>query len=416
MSKRVVVTGFGVITPFGCGAEAIKENAFQGIHGFKPISSFDTSTAVAKRGGEAPVSPRSYRAFARYCTEQALAMAGLDVQRDAQLLRQAAVAVGNLGEGAILREFYAQFQPVPEMSPADSAGAAAAAEARRTAFATADGETLPIHDANPFAHAEAIAEHIGSEGPQLAFTNACIASANAIGYGFDQIRKGRTDCALVGGLNVLHPQVFFNFDSSRAMADDVVRPFSQGRTGLLIGDGAAILVLESLESAQRRGATVLAEMLGWGISSDGFHVSQPEPNGNGLARSMRMALRKAGCAIEEIDYINAHGTGTPLNDRSETKAYKQVFGDYANNVPISSTKSMTGHMLEATGGVEAVISILALLEQTIPPTANYAGPEEELDLDYVVEGARRKPLRTVMSNSSAFGGNNCTLLFRREEA
>ncbi|MCD1259617.1 beta-ketoacyl-[acyl-carrier-protein] synthase family protein [Paenibacillus athensensis] len=415
MSKRVVVTGFGVITPFGYGPEVIKENAFQGIHGFKPISSFDTSTAVAKRGGEAPVSPRSYRSFAKYCTEQALAMAGLDVTRDAEVLRQAAVAVGNLGEGAILREFYEQFQPVLQTSPADGTAAAEATASRKT-FATADGEMLPIHDANPFAHAEAIAEYIGSEGPQLAFTNACIASANAIGYGFDQISKGRVDCALVGGLNVLHPQVFFNFDSSRAMADDVVRPFSEGRTGLLIGDGAAILVLESLESAERRGATVLAEMLGWGVSSDGFHVSQPEPNGNGLARSMRMALRKSGCAIEEIDYINAHGTGTPLNDRSETKAYKQVFGDHASVVPISSTKSVTGHMLEATGGVEAVISILALLEQTIPPTANYLGPEDELDLDYVVDGARRQRLRTVMSNSSAFGGNNCTLLFRREEA
>ena len=174
-----------------------------------------------------------------------------------------------------------------------------------------------------------------------------------------------------------------------------------------------MLVLENAASCLARGVTPVAEIVGWGLSSDGFHVSQPTPDGRGLAHAMQRALKKAHVLPQEVDYINAHGTGTPLNDISETRAIKRVFGNLTHIPPVSSTKSTTGHMLEATGAVEAVVSLLALSDQRIPPTANYLGPDDGLDLDYVIDGPRQQHLDVVMSNSSAFGGNNCSIIFRR---
>ncbi|EGL18384.1 MULTISPECIES: beta-ketoacyl-[acyl-carrier-protein] synthase family protein [unclassified Paenibacillus] len=405
MDKRVVITGYGVVTPFGLGEDPILDKVFEGKHCFRPLQSIDTSRSYTKVGGEAPVEERSYKFFTEYCTERALVMAGLDPVNHRSSLEKAAVAVGNLGDGTHLLNYYEQFSPDWEAEEFAN---------RKSEFMRSEGDRpVSIHDSNPYEQAAAVAGIIGSTGERLAFTNACVASANAIGYGFDQVRKGRTPVAAAGGINVLYPIVFYNFDSGRAMAEEVVRPFSKHRSGLLIGDGAAILVLEELEHALSRGAEPLAEMIGWGLSSDGFHITQPDPEGDGLARSMKTALRQANCRPEEVDYINAHGTGTPLNDSSETNALKQVFGEYARKIPVSSTKSTTGHMLEATGAVEAIISVLALTHGRIPPTANFVETDEGLDLDYVTEGSRQKSLDVVMSNSRAFGGNNCTLLFRR---
>ena len=408
--QRVVCSGFGILTPFGEGSEPVRNNVFEGKHGFSDIDFFDTSRSVAKRGAQNRTQRRNYRSYIHSTTLAAMKMAGLDYFQDRQLLKQAAIGVGNLGDGNAFESYYGQFfapknsenfEPVPQQT------------AQTQFMLDADREYISIHDSNPFEHANTVAQLIGSERDPLAFINACVSSANAIGYGYDQIRKGRSSCAFVGGVNVLYPLVFYYFDSSRAMAEEVVRPFSRDRSGLLIGDGASMLVLESLESCLNRGATPLVEVLGWGISSDGYHVSQPTPDGRGLACAMEMALRKANLKPQDIDYINAHGTGTPLNDISETRAIKRVFKDSAKNTPISSTKSTTGHMLEATGGVEAVFCIMALQEQIIPPTANYIGPEEELDLDYVTDGPRPASLDIVMSNSSAFGGNNTSLIFKR---
>lgn len=402
MDRSVVVTGFGVVTPFGRGAGPIRSYIFEGRHGFKEITSFSTELSYAKRGGESNEAIRTFRAFSEYCMDEALGMAGLCRKNDRDILEKAVVAVGNVGEGGRLQQFYsACYGKKTKGMDADELNA------EDRAF---------IHERHPFQAAEHAAAYIGSHASRIAFSNACVASANAIGYGFDQIRKGRADCAVVGGIQILNPFVFYNFDSSRAMSDDVVRPFSKNRNGLLISDGAAFLILESQKQACLRQAKPIAELLGWGISSDGFHVSQPEPQGSGLARAMRSALHKAGLSPESIDYINAHGTGTPLNDRSETRAIKQVFGADACRIPVSSTKSTTGHMLEATGAVEAVISIIALMDQRIPPTANYGEADPELDLDYVTEGPRSARLHLVMSNSSAFGGNNCSLIFGRGDA
>lgn len=398
MDRKVVITGYGVISPFGYGEKPILENVFKGLHGFKKIASFDTSKSHTQQGAEAPLEQRNYRHFGRYCTDAALKMAHLDRVKDAHLLRNAYVAVGNLGDGSIAKGYYARKLGYNEWN-ADPI----------------ESQNLSTEDRNPFMQAQYVADDIGSSNPAIAFTNACVASANAIGYGYDQIRMGRTETALVGGINVLIPMAFYNFDSGRAMSTSIVRPFSKGREGLLIGDGAAILVLESEEQALKRGASIIAELAGWGISSDGFHVTQPHPEGDGLARAMNIALKKSGYSVEQIDYINAHGTGTPLNDKCETAALRQVLGNKTYDIPVSSTKSTTGHMLEATGAVEAVISLLALKEQCIPPTANYIEPDENMDLDYVTEGPRKAHLSTVMSNSSAFGGNNCTLIFHKGE-
>jgi 3-oxoacyl-[acyl-carrier-protein] synthase II len=398
---RVVVTGFGVITPFGYGIESCKEAIFSGNHNFREVKRFNTENSFAKLGAEAPqeVQP-TYRNFGKYCVDEALDMAGLKKEKDCDVLERTWVAVGNLGDGMILQDFYQQYYGSSEES-----------ESVKVTYQVRD-EPVTIHDRNPVQHAEHVAEYIGSSAPRVAFTNACIASSNAIAYGCNQIRKGRCQTVLAGGLNVLHPLVYYNFDSSRAMAEDVVRPFSSKRSGLLIGDGAGMLVLESLEHARARGAEPLVEIIGCGISSDGFHVTQPHPSGNGLVRAMRSALKQAGCKPADIDYINAHGTGTPLNDKSETKGVLQVFGDYADQVPISSTKSMTGHMLEATGVVEMIISIMSLMEQRIPPTANLLNRDPELPLDYVFEGARNAKLKRIMTNSAAFGGNNCSIILQ----
>ncbi len=397
MDRTVVITGYGVVTPFGRGTASFASTIFAGKHQFRAIQGFDVSHTYAKRGAEADIAGKSYESFAKQCTDDALLMAGLDkrISSDQDKLRKAAVAVGNLGDGIRAEEFY-----------------------RARFMSDKHNGTKPtgIAERNPFAQADLVAAYIGSEARRLAFTNACVASANAIGYGFDLIRSGRADLVLAGGINVLHPLVYYNFDSSRAMADDVVRPFSAERTGLLIGDGAAMLVMESEAHARARSAMPIAELCGWGISADGYHITRPEPNGEGLVRSMRMALKQASCAVEEIDYVNAHGTGTPLNDIAETRAMKKMFGEHAYHIPVSSTKSTTGHMLEATGAVEAVISLYAMERGMMPPTANYVGPDEELDLDYVTEGPRSKALHTVLSNSCAFGGNNCSLLFRRRDA
>jgi len=404
VNTRVVCSGFGVITPHGEGVTAVRENVFKGHHGFSPITRFDTTNSYAKNGGEAPLSTCTYRNFTQLCVDNALKMSGLDRDRDAEYLRRSAVAVGNLGEGQAFFPWYNQFfNPNCEAIPPEFA----------TTVFQDKKNCIDIHDRNPFAHANAVARMIGAQTNPVAFTNACVASANAIGYGYDQIRLGRNQCAFVGGVNVLHPLVFYNFDSSRAMATDVVRPFSRGRSGLLIGDGAAILILESLDSCLKRKAEPIAEILGWGLSSDGYHVSQPTPDGRGLAQAMDNAMRKAHCKPSDINYINAHGTGTPLNDASETLALKRSLGEVAAEIPVSSTKSTTGHMLEATGSVEAVFCLLALLDQKIPPTANYLGIDGELDLDYVTEGSREAPLDIVMSNSCAFGGNNCSIIFQR---
>jgi 3-oxoacyl-[acyl-carrier-protein] synthase II len=267
-----------------------------------------------------------------------------------------------------------------------------------------------------------IAIRFGARGPNMAIATACASGNNAIGEALDVIRRGSADVMIAGaseaalvpvamaGMNVMTALSTRNEDPQTAS-----RPFDQERDGFLMGEGAGVLILETLEHAQARGANILAEVTGYGTTDDAHHISAPAENGAGAAISMKLALEDAGLTINDIGYINAHGTSTPLNDKSETAAIKTVFGEQAYHIPVSSTKSMTGHLLGASGAVEATFCIMAIRDQILPPTINYHTPDPECDLDYVPNEARKASPKHVMSNSFGFGGHNATLVFTRFE-
>jgi len=265
-----------------------------------------------------------------------------------------------------------------------------------------------------------IAIYLGVRGPNLAVVTACATGTNAIGEGAEIIRRGQADVILAGGSEAgILPITLAGFGVMNALStrnDDpqrASRPFDLQRDGFVVGEGAAVLVLEALEFAQARNAPILAEVVGYGASCDAYHVSAPAEDGAGAALCIRMALRQAGLEIGQIDYINAHGTSTALNDASETNAIKSVFAERAYHIPISSTKSMTGHLLGAAGAIEAAICVKALQNGIIPPTINYEFPDPDCDLDYVPNSARRVELNTAMSNSFGFGGHNTALILQR---
>lgn len=263
----------------------------------------------------------------------------------------------------------------------------------------------------------------GAQGPNISTTTACAAGSHAIGEAFRKIAYGIADAMICGGVeSVVTPLTVASFGSMKALStrnDDpqrASRPFEKDRDGFIIGEGSGILIIEDLQSALDRGAKIYAEIVGYGANSDAYHMTAPGPEGKGAARCMQMALDDAGISYKDIDYINAHGTSTPLNDLSETRAIKTVFKERSRNIPVSSTKSMTGHLLGGGGGVEAVFSILSIVEGIAPPTINYVTPDPECDLDYVPNEARRVQIRTAMSNSFGFGGTNAVLIFKRFEA
>jgi 3-oxoacyl-[acyl-carrier-protein] synthase II len=267
-----------------------------------------------------------------------------------------------------------------------------------------------------------VAIHFGLRGPNMAVVTACATGTNAIGEAAEVIRRGQADAVLAGGaeasvvpiaiagLTVMTALSTRNSEPQRAS-----RPFDRERDGFVMGEGAAVLVLESLEHAQQRGARILAEVSGYGSTNDAYHISAPAENGAGAARCMDIALQHASLQPEQIDYINAHGTSTPLNDKSETAAIKTVFGERAYSVPVSSTKSMTGHLLGASGALEALVCVQAINESVLPPTINYENPDPLCDLDYVPNKARQAQVRHAMSNSFGFGGHNATIIISRFE-
>jgi 3-oxoacyl-[acyl-carrier-protein] synthase II len=267
-----------------------------------------------------------------------------------------------------------------------------------------------------------LAIRFGARGPNMALATACASGNNAIGEALEMIRRGAADVMIAGaseaalvpvamaGMNVMTALSTRNDDPQTAS-----RPFDKDRDGFLMGEGAGMLILESLEHAQARGAAILGEVTGYGTTDDAHHISAPAENGAGAAMSMKVALENANLETRDIDYINAHGTSTPLNDKSETAAIKTVFGEQAYSIPVSSTKSMTGHLLGASGAIEAVFCLLAIRDEILPPTINYRTPDPECDLDYVPNEARKASPRHVMSNSFGFGGHNATLIFSRFE-
>ena len=267
-----------------------------------------------------------------------------------------------------------------------------------------------------------VAINFGLRGPNLAVVSACASGTNALGEAAEIIRRGQADIILAGGSEAaIIPIAMAGLGVMNALSqhneapEQASRPFDLERDGFVMGEGAAILALEALDHAQARGADILAEVRGYGTTNDAYHISAPAENGAGAAICMQLALQNAGLGIEDIQYINAHGTSTPLNDKSETAAIKSVFGDLAYQVPISSTKSMTGHLLGAAGAMEAVISVKVLQESILPPTINYEHPDPECDLDYIPNHYRKAPVEHIMSNSFGFGGHNATIIISQPE-
>jgi 3-oxoacyl-[acyl-carrier-protein] synthase II len=263
---------------------------------------------------------------------------------------------------------------------------------------------------------------IGAKGINNCSVTACASGSNSIGEAFRAIQNGYADVIVSGGTeSAITEMTIAGFSNMTALSNNpdpkkACRPFDKNRDGFVLGEGCGILILEELEHAKKRGARIYAEIAGYGATGDAYHITAPAPDGEGAQRAMKEALQDAGVAPEQVDYINAHGTSTPYNDLFETNAIKAVFKDHAYQLAVSSTKSMTGHLLGGAGGVEAVFSVLAIKDRIMPPTINYETPDENLDLDYVPNEAREKDLRVVLSNSLGFGGHNATLLFKKYEA
>ncbi|GFN30746.1 3-oxoacyl-[acyl-carrier-protein] synthase 2 [Paenibacillus curdlanolyticus] len=386
MSARVVVTGIGMMTPAGFGEETVKQTILAGVHQFRDITRFDGSkfrSAIAAQS----TFEGTLLDLGRRCMEDAIRSAGLSEIG----LAEASLVLGIQGDYDALSRYWK-------------------AKMEQEMYDSRIVEFMPSY------HLEALSNHYGiaKRGSKMVLNNACIASSNAIGIAFELIKQKRTDRVICGGYSLVTEEMFAKFASGRAFATDGrIRSFSRNRTGMLLGDGGAVLVLESYESAKRRQAPIYAEVAGWGLACDAFHVSQPHPEGAGVRRAIEKALRTSSIDKEQIQYINAHGTETPYNDKSETCGIKQAFGDTAYRIPVSSTKTMTGHILEGTGVVEAAISIVAMNEGVIPPTVGYEEPDPQCDLDYVPNVPRQQQIDTVMSINASFGGNNTAIILRK---
>ena len=412
MNKRVVVTGLGCISPLGNDVPTSWQNLVGKKSGVDLITHYDTSDYVCKIAAEVKgfngVELFGAREARRMdlCTQFALAAAQQAVQDAALEInddnRDRIGAVIGTAIGGI-QTLSDQFDNFTKRGPS-----------RVSPF------LVPMM--LPDTPGGKVAINMGIRGINFAVVTACATGTNAIGEANEVIRRGQTDVMLAGGceaaivplamagLSKMGAMSTYSGDPSRAS-----RPFNLDRTGFVMGEGAAVLVLESLEYAQSRGARILAELTSYGSTNDAFHISAPAENGLGAALCMRMALDKANLEPINIDYINAHGTGTPLNDKSETAAIKTVFDDYAYEVPISSTKSMTGHLLGAAGAVEAMFAIKVIQESILPPTINYEVPDPECDLDYIPNEPRSKEVKHVMSNSFGFGGHNATVILSKFE-
>ncbi|MER3400167.1 MAG: beta-ketoacyl-[acyl-carrier-protein] synthase II [Thermoflexus sp.] len=407
---RVVVTGMGAITPLGNDVETFWQNVVAGRSGVGPITLFDASALKTRIAAEVKgFDPEAwfgrkearrmdrYAQFALAATQQALQDARLDPGHVDRERVGVILGTGIGGIGALVQGVETLMTRGPD---------------RISPF------MVPMMLADTAPGLIAIA--YGFRGPNMAVITACASGTNAIGEAMHLIRRGDADVVIAGGaeaailpISVAAFNVMGAISTRNEEPERASRPFDRTRDGFVMGEGAGILVLERLEHAQARGARIYAEVVGYGASADAYHITAPLENGEGAALAMRRALADAGLSPREVDYINAHGTGTPLNDKSETQAIKAVFGEAAYDVPISSTKSMIGHLLGAAGAVEAIVCIRAITDGVIPPTINYEHPDPECDLDYVPNTARRRPVRVAMSNSFGFGGHNACVIFRR---
>ena len=406
----MVVTGVGLVIPAGIGTETAWKNICEGRSGIGPLTRFDPNGFETKIAGEVKgFNPEAYiekkeikkmDLFVQYAlaaTREALEDSQLKITPE-NCDRTGVIVGTGLGGLPTLEKYH---QILLEKGPS-----------RISPF------FIPMLIAN-LASGQ-IAIHFGAKGPNTCVVTACATGAHCIGDAFRAIVYGDAEAIIAGGTEAnISPLSIAGFNAMKALStrneepEKACRPFEKNRDGFVVAEGAGILILEELEFALKRGAKIYGELIGYGYTGDAYHITAPSPEGEGAARCMRMAIKDAGLRPEDIDYINAHGTSTPLNDLTETQAIKTVFGEHAKKVAISATKSMTGHLLGAAGSTEAIFTLLAIRDGIIPPTINYDVPDPECDLDYVPNVARRQPLTVVMSNAFGFGGTNATLVLRK---
>jgi 3-oxoacyl-[acyl-carrier-protein] synthase II len=413
LNRRVVITGIGLICGSGKTKEEVWTNLLAGRSSIGPITRFDVTAFPVRIASEVKgfdpfkffekKEVKKMDLFIHYAVaaaQEAMDDSGFVINADNATRVGSYIGSGIGGFGVIEREHEKFLKGGP-------------------------GKISPFFI--PAAIVNLAAGHVsirfGAKGPNSATCTACSTGAHAVGDSFKIIQRGDADAMICGGAEAAITQMGVGgFAAMRALStrnDNPAgssRPFDADRDGFVIGEGAGVLLLEELEHAKARGAKIYAEVAGYGMSSDAFHITQPSENGDGAVRVMTNAIKDAGIGIEDVDYINAHGTSTYYNDKLETMAIKRVFGDSAYSIPVSSTKSMMGHLLGAAGGVEAGITALALRDQVAPPTINYEKPDPECDLDYVPNAARRAQMKYALSNSFGFGGTNAALLMKRFEA
>ncbi|HYH80795.1 MAG TPA: beta-ketoacyl-ACP synthase II [Longimicrobium sp.] len=416
MARRVVVTGVGMVTPLGLNATDTWRNVLAGKSGTGPLTKFqldglDPQVCIAAevKGFETePVIDRrdakrmdTFIQYALVATDEAMRHAGLgglgpvpDPENTGTIIGSGMGGIDNIMQTRTLMDAKGPGRVSPFFIPASIINLAPGQVAMRT----------------------------GATGPSYSPVSACASSNHAIGEAFHAIQRGDADMMIAGGTEACVTAISFaGFAAARALANNwetpetASKPFDRNRSGFVHAEGAAILILEELESAKQRGAPIIAEVLGFGMSADAYHITAPPENGEGAARAMQRALKSAGLAPEQVDYINAHGTATPVGDLAETRAIRHVFGDHADTLAVSSTKSMLGHALGGSAAIEAGIGVFALRDGVMPPTINLTDPDPECDLDYVSEGARKRELGVVISNSFGFGGANTTLVLKRFE-
>lgn len=412
MNRRVVVTGVGLVTPLGTGTEKTWQNIVNGVCGIDTITRFDISNSAVTIAAEVkdfdpdaffePKKAKHLDLFVQYGLAAAILASrdsGFTVNEE-NCERIGVITGCGMGGLPTIEKYH---QVMLERGAK-----------KITPF------FIPMVIPNmPSGH---ISMELGCKGPNLTLTTACAAGTHAVGEAYRHIKYGMSDVIVTGGTEAVICQLGIGgFSAMKALStrnDDpkaASRPFDKDRDGFVMAEGAGMLILEELDHALARGAKIYAEIIGYGLSSDAYHIAAPPENGEGGARAMKMAVADSGLAPEEFDYVNAHGTSTPLNDRCETQAIKTVFGEHARKLAISSTKSMTGHMLGAAGGIESAFTALAVHEQIAPPTINHVEPSEECDLDYVPNVARKMDIRAAISNSFGFGGTNAVIAMKRFE-
>ncbi len=410
--RRVVVTGLGCVSPVGTGTQKAWQSITAGKSGISTITRFDATDFPVRIAGEVKDFDPS-----PYIEKKELKKMDLFIQ-------YAVVAACEAFEDSGYRITEDNAERVGVYIGAGIGGLPAIEHWHNVLKEKGPSRITPFFIPMVIINLASgqVSIKLGAKGPNSCAVTACATGAHSIGDAFRLIQTGEADCMIAGGAeSTITPLCIAGFNAMKALSqrndepERASRPFDKDRDGFVVGEGAGVLVLEELESARRRGAKIYAEVVGYGLNSDAYHITQPAPEGEGAARCMELALKNAGLTPEDIDYINAHGTSTYYNDLNETEAIKKVFGEHAKRLMVSSTKSMTGHLLGAAGGVEAVFTVLAIKEGVVPPTINYETPDEGCDLDYVPKEARKASLRAAMSNSFGFGGTNAVLVFKRFE-